>query len=255
MYQAWIGTPQEQLQRQRQAVRNKFGMDISNPIKEGRKLIHSTTGINPIYVNVCPNRCMAFTAEFQFDLTCRAPGCNAQRYSKDGSEGPPTCQISYIPLIPRFQLQYRNAYRAEELTSYHARFSTTAEPDVYEDVFSGKWYRHYCSELRKFQDKRDLALRISLDTIGFVDNPKAEQQLTPVVIYLLNLPPQVRDKEQNTLTGLNIPGTYKEQFLHTFLDPLMQELKLLDEGVPDVRDGHMNESFTLRAHVLIVTGK
>ena len=53
---------------------------------------------------------------------------------------------------------------------------------------------------------------------------------------------------------LNILGTVEYHSLNTFLWPLVNELQQLDNGILDVEDRHNGSFFTLRAHVLLVTG-
>jgi hypothetical protein len=95
-----------------------------------------------------------------------------------------------------------------------------------------------------------------LDAIGLVRNAKKRQTVTPVVLYLLNLHPGTRESDSNALVTHVIPGGFVKEFVDTWLHPLVTELLDLDNGV-DAHDGASGDNstdFTLRAHVILVTG-
>lgn len=51
-----------------------------------------------------------------------------------------------------------------------------------------------------------------------------------------------------------VRGPKAPQEIDTFLRPLLDELKLLFNGIDDVLDGSTGQRFKLRAHIVIVTG-
>jgi hypothetical protein len=55
-------------------------------------------------------------------------------------------------------------------------------------------------------------------------------EITPVILINLNLPPKERYKKVNILASTIIPGPKKPKELDSFLRPLVEELKRLDDG-------------------------
>ena len=60
-------------------------------------------------------------------------------------------------------------------------------------------------------------------------------------------------KSQNILAYSLIPGPKSPKDLDSFLHPIVEELLVLDKGV-EAFDGHLKTPFTLRAHLILVTG-
>jgi hypothetical protein len=97
-------------------------------------------------------------------------------------------------------------------------------------------------------------LRLSLDSIRLTKNAPPQLKVTPVVLFNLNLHPSIRDKAANSLTSFVIPGSFSAERIDTWLQPLMEELKFLQQGIPNIWDAYLEQRFTLRAHIILVTG-
>ena len=83
--------------------------------------------------------------------------------------------------------------------------------------------------------------------------------MTPVILFNLNLPPSERVRIQNILVSILIPGPHEPKNLDSFLYPLVQEMHVLENGIPGVMDGQYLSGtacykLTLRAWITIVTG-
>jgi hypothetical protein len=143
--------------------------------------------------------------------------------------------------------------RSVQLSSDRATFDPSQPDDGNrDDVFDGCWFRELWTGGR-FRDHRDLAIRLTLDAVGTVKNPKKRQSITPVVIYILNLPPTIRDDATNALITHVIPGGFDKEYADTWLQPLMDELHQLRGGI-DGYDGSRKEDFQITAHLILVTG-
>jgi hypothetical protein len=81
----------------------------------------------------------------------------------------------------------------------------------------------------------------------------ANHETCPVILTILNLPPEIRYNNENILLSLLIPGPRKYKDLNTFLFPLVEELHILADGVADVKNDFTGESFDLRAHLILVS--
>ena len=249
-YEAFFGTPRDKMRQMRRVIRREHGVDIGNPVEQGSAYMKEVLGgkIVATWLDCCPQGCMAYTGTYAMLSTCEH--CTEPRYDTNGKA---RSKWEYIPLIPRLRLQFQDPTRSRQLKTYRATFSPNAERTRRDDVFDGYWFRE-CYANGKFQDTRDLALRISLDGIGLVKNPRKNQSITPVVIYLLNLHPAVRDSHQNALTSLVIPGTFEEEYLDTWLEPLVVELSQLSRGIHRTLDGDAKKEFCMRAYPILVTG-
>jgi hypothetical protein len=250
MFDAFDGTPRAKVEKMRQAIAKHYGVDIGNPTRKGRQVLDNMLGdvFEPVNIDCCADGCVAFTGRLLHAATC--PSCGKGRYNTDGQ---PNYWFQYIPLLPRLRLQYSSARRSQELSSYRASFDP-AQPDNghRNDVLDRDWFRQ-CWEDGYFRDNRDLALRLTLDAIGVVKQPKKRQVITPVVLYLLNLHPSTRESASNALVTYLIPGSFNKAFIDTWLSPLIAELLELHSGVA-AYDGASQGDFTLRAHVILVTG-
>lgn len=250
MFDAFNGTPREKIKKMRQAISKHHGVDIGDPIRTGRGFLQDTVGdvVQSVYIDCCSDGCVAFTGRLLAVSAC--PTCGKGRYDHTGES---RYKFQYIPLIPRLCLQYSHPARSRQLSSYRATFSPS-EPDdgARRDVFDGTWFRE-CWKNGYFQDYRDLAMRLTLDAIGTVKHPRRRQNITPVVLYLLNLHPETRENASNAVTTHIIPGGFDKNFADTWLQPLIAELHQLHRGV-DAYDGALGQDFTLRAHVILVTG-
>jgi hypothetical protein len=250
MFDAFSGTPREQLKRISKALKTYYDIDIRDPIRSGRRMLNEVVGdlIQPQFLDCCSDGCVAYTGRLLNASAC--PTCSKSRYNHSGQS---RYKFQYIPLIPRLRLQYSCPARSTQLSSYRATFDPSQPDDgTRADIFDGCWFRE-CWENGYFQDHRDLAMRLTIDAISTVKNPKKRQTVTPVVIYLLNLHPSIRDEASNTLTTHIIPGGFDKDYTDTWLSPLVTELDQLRQGVNGY-DGALGQDFNLYAHVILVTG-
>ena len=223
------------------------GVQFPSLRRQSGRLQRLTT-IKPTFFHCCQNNCIAFTGEYA-DLS-ECPYCEENRFS---SSGKAQKTFIFIPLIPRLRLQYRAPSRAKALKAYRQSLSRTSSSQAeVRDFFDGDLFREYhVNELGLFNDSRDVALHMSLEGVQLAK--KHNHEVTPVVFMNLNLPPDQRYEVKNMLTSLLIPGPKRPKAIDTFLRPLVDELLLLEKGVPAI-DAHTGTVFQLRAWVTMVTG-
>jgi hypothetical protein len=250
MLDAFTGIPRGQMEKIRNVLNVYYDVDIGNPTQTGHRILNEVVGdmLQPQFWDCCADGCVAYTGRLHAATAC--PICYKRRYNDDEE---PRYTFQYLPLVPRLRLQYNHSARSNQLSSYRATFDPSQPDDgTRQDVFDGCWFRECCAN-GYFQDHRDIALRLTLDAIGIVKNPKKRQTLTPVVIYLLNLHPSVRDDSSNAMTTHIIPGGFNKDYMDTWLHPLVKELDQLRDGV-DAYDGASHQQFILKAHLILVTG-
>jgi tnp2 family transposase/uncharacterized protein DUF4218 len=216
--------------------------------------LQTLTKIKPLFIDCCFNNCVAFTKGYADATEC--PICNEKRYGSGRGSGVNAKRARkrfvYIPIIDRLKLQYKNAARAQILSTYRHSFNGDDSHGKLRDVFDGKLYREFhCEKLKLFRDARDVAFHLSLDGVQ-VTNMR-HHEVTPVILINLNLPPEERYKIENIMASMIIPGPNKPKELDTFLRPLVDELNRLDHGTKAF-DAYTGSRFTLKAWVTMVTG-
>jgi hypothetical protein len=103
-----------------------------------------------------------------------------------------------------------------------------------------------------FEDDHDIALAFSTDGLQLF--AKGQYGVWPLLLINLNLPPEIRVKKDNLMLCGIIPGPNSPKDIHSFLKPVVDELKQLETGIPNVYDASTGEMFTLRAHVVFASG-
>lgn len=174
------------------------------------------------HVDMCKNSCCAYTGIYIDDLACRF--CGLERYiiSNDSKKAQKSQKTAiYIPLLDRFCIQYADSERSLKLRYRSQREECS---DGYSDIFDGDIYKELVEE-GFFTDKRDIAL------IGSTDGYQIFRQKTDdcwIVMFInTNLSPDIRVKKENLLISAIIPGPNQPKDFNSFLQPIIDELKLL----------------------------
>ena len=120
-------------------------------------------------------------------------------------------------------------------------------------IFWDCWlYKEFLHQwLGCFWDEHDVGLHLSLDEVQIVMNKSYE--VTSILLYNLNLPPDLWYKTKNILIFAILLGSNQLEDLNLFCYPLMDELKYLDENRVQAYDAKLWRLFTLRVYVTIVT--
>lgn len=217
-------------------------------------------GIEPKRYDCCVNSCVCYAGHYGPLDKC--PECNEPRYSEHDSHGKrrPRRQFLYIPLIPRLLAFFESVHMAE-LLQY--RSTHTHTPGVFTDIFDGEHYQQLRStpitvrgrpvhpSANYFEDDRDIALGLSTDGYGIFTHGQATAW--PLIIFIYNLPPELRVHIEHILALGIIPGPKKPTNVDSFLIPLHEELFQLAEGV-SAHDARSQSLFLLRAFLLIIFG-
>jgi Transposase family tnp2 len=103
-----------------------------------------------------------------------------------------------------------------------------------------------------FADERDIALGLSTDGLQLFKVGK--YSVWPLLLVNFNLKPDQRVKKHNIFLCGIIPGPNNPKDIHSFLRVMVDELKELAIGIEDVYDAFTKTQFTLRAHLVLVSG-
>lgn len=225
------------------------GETLPDSFYHTKKLINEL-GLKYEKIDACPNDCMLYWKDRKNDVCCKE--CGYSRYTNEGSlngKKVPAKVLRYFPLKGRLQRLYMSRHTADHMTWHHTK--RTKDGTMKHPADSPAW-----QEL----DKRypDFALeprnvRMGLASDGFnpFGNMSSTHSTWPVVMAVYNLPPWLCMKQPYLMLSLLIPGPKSPgNKIDVFLEPLIEELKLLwDEGI-STYDVSTNETFLMRAAVL-----
>lgn len=161
----------------------------------------------------------------------------------------PVKVLRHFPLIPRLFRFYTIPWIGHEIT-WHAR-SDSSWDCMRHPSDSPQWGMFKSKLLEFSEERRNIFLGIATD--GF--NPRGIQSSSysccPVITIPYNLPPSLCMKREFQMLSLLIPGPNAPgQDIDVFLQPLVDELKLLwEKGVPAF-DMHEMRPFTLKAMLM-----
>jgi hypothetical protein len=119
--------------------------------------LQTLTKIKPLFVDCCFNNCVAFTKGYADATEC--PICKENRHGSGRGVNAKRARkrFVYIPIIDRLKLQYKNAARAQILSTYRHSLNGDDSHGKLRDVFDGKLYREFhCEKLKLFRDARDV---------------------------------------------------------------------------------------------------
>jgi hypothetical protein len=204
----------------------------------------------------CVNSCICYVGPYADDTECAF--CHEPRLRPDGK---PRKIFTYLPITPRLKGFFRNP-KMVELLRYRSEFQP--EPDEIRDVFDSKIYQDLCEKEievenpnpqtrmpKYFEDWRDIALGASTD--GFAPFKRRKQTAWPIIVFLYNLPPEIRFHLEYILSLGVIPGPNKPKDMCSFLYPFVLELWKLANGVTTF-DISSDAQFKLRAFLILVFG-
>lgn len=209
-------------------------------------------GMKTNFIHACINNCLLYWKDNKDKEQC--PQCGASRYLVRTKKGgrvlkEPVKVLRHFPLIPRFVRFYTIPWIAHEMT-WHDR-STSSWELMRHPSDSSKW-RMFKNKWPEFsKERRNVFLGIATD--GF--NPRGIQSSSyscwPMITVPYNLPPSLCMKIEFQILSLLIPGPRAPgEDIDVFLEPLVDELKLLWEKEMPAYDMHERQSFTLKAMLM-----
>ena len=119
-------------------------------------------------------------------------------------------------------MQYKDRTRSKQLM-YWANYLN--DPEKLGDIYDGELYKEIVNE-GLLPDSRDIVFSISLD--GYQIFRQQRDDCWVILVINHNLPPEVRVKKENLLIVAVIPGPKQPKDFNSFLQPLVDELKLLE---------------------------
>lgn len=190
-----------------------------------------------VLYDACPNDCVLFEGD---ETVC--PHCSAARFD---SLGRAVKVFRYMPIIPQLARLYASKHSAEWMR--WAGQHKQSEDGRVSDITESAGFREFVINSSFFDDIRNVVLTLCTDGI----NPweTGTSSVWPLLLTVLNLPPDVRSRSECLILVGLIPGHPKH--LNAYLKLIVDEL--LDFGLEGVRvyDAASNETFLMRFRLLL----
>ncbi|XP_019184174.1 PREDICTED: uncharacterized protein LOC109179059 [Ipomoea nil] len=226
--------------------------ELPNSTYEAKKLF-CPLGMKIERIHACPNDCILYWKEYKDLHVC--PKCGSSRYKRKNvgdepknKKGPPAKVLWYLPVIPRFKRMFANPRDAKNL-QWHA-IGRKDDGKLRHPADSPQW-RNINRRWPEFgTENRSLRLGLCTDGMNPHGNMSSRHSTWPILLVVYNLPPWLCMKRKHIMLSLLIswpkqPGND----IDVYLEPLIEDLKMLwNEGV-SVYDAYTRESFTLRAMI------
>ncbi|CAL9024620.1 unnamed protein product [Prunus brigantina] len=226
------------------------GNTIPTSMYEAKRTL-CALGLSYEKMHACPNDCILYRKEYEDSTTC--PTCGISRW-KEGKysilkEGVLAKVVWYFPPIPRFKRMFQSHETAKSLTWHATRKSIDGQMSHPADSPSWKLLDDKWPEFGN--EPRNLRLALSSDGFNPHSSLSSRYSCWPVILVTYNLPPWLCMKRKFMMLTLLISGPKQPgNDIDVYLEPLIDDLKSLWDGIRGVYDAHNGEYFTLRAALM-----
>ncbi|KAI5317472.1 hypothetical protein L3X38_037179 [Prunus dulcis] len=223
---------------------------IPTSMYEAKKTL-CALGLSYEKMHACPNDCILYRKEYEYSTNCPTCGISRWKEGKDSilKEGVPAKVVWYFPPIPRFKRMFQSHETAKSLTWHAARKSIDGQMSHPADSPSWKLLDDKWPEFGN--EPRNLRLALSSDGFNPHSSLSSRYSCWPVILVTYNLPPWMCMKRKFMMLTLLISGPKQPgNDIDVYLEPLIDDLKSLWDGIRGVYDAHNGEYFTLRAALM-----
>ncbi|CAL9002533.1 unnamed protein product [Prunus brigantina] len=208
-----------------------IGQELPLSMYEAKKTLNAL-GLKYEKIHACSNDCILYRKKYHVLGTCPKCGLSRWKVTKKNvvKKGLPTKVLWYFPPIPRFKHMFKSLETSKSLTWHNeARIKD--------------------GRLRHPADSPSWKM-IDYKWPDFGSEPR-NLSCWPVILVTYNLPPELCMKRKFIMLTLLISGPKQPgNDIDIYLEPLIDDLALLWDGVDGVYDAFRQESFTLRAILL-----
>lgn len=202
--------------------------------------IAALSKVMPMWFDCFEESCITYTGKLEDLEEC--PTCKEPQYFsmlRDNDRKWCACRkFCYLPLIPRLQNFFSNKSCIDKLSYQH---EYKEDPNGISNVFDADHYKklrkhHIVVDGEKldhkyFSGKCNIAFTICLDVYLLYKHRWGGPSVTPILVQLYNLPPDIRTHLDRLLCIGVIPGLKGPKDLHSFLVPFDKECTQLARGV------------------------
>ncbi|KAL6279600.1 hypothetical protein ACE6H2_016481 [Prunus campanulata] len=226
------------------------GNTLPSSMYEAKKTL-SALGMSYEKIHACSNDCILYRKEYENATNCPTCGISRWKETKDGflKEGVAAKVVWYFPPIPRFKRMFQSHKTAKSLTWHAARKSVDGYMSHPADSLSWKLVDEKWPDFGN--EPRNLRLALSSDGFNPHSSLSSRYSCWPVMLVTYNLPPWLCMKRKFMMLTILISGPKQPgNDIDVYLEPLIDDLKSLWDGIRGVYDAHIGEYFTLRAALL-----
>ncbi|KAL6284249.1 hypothetical protein ACE6H2_015178 [Prunus campanulata] len=226
------------------------GNTLPSSMYEAKKTL-SALGMSYEKIHACPNDCILYRKEYENATNCPTCGISRWKETKDGflKEGVAAKVVWYFPPIPRFKRMFQSHKTAKTLTWHAARKSVDSYMSHPVDSPSWKLVDEKWPDFGN--EPKNLRLALSSDGFNPHSSLSSRYSCWPVMLVTYNLPPWLCMKRKFMMLTLLIFGPKQPgNDIDVYLEPLIDDLKSLWDGIRGVYDAHIEEYFTLRGVLL-----
>ncbi|KAL4359106.1 hypothetical protein AHAS_Ahas08G0044200 [Arachis hypogaea] len=215
-------------------------------------------GLDYKKIDACPNDCLLYRKELKDEKQCRV--CGTSRYTENSSDNSenqphkkgrpiPAKTLRYFPIIPRLQRLFMCSKTAASLRWHDEE---RLKDGTLKHPADGLAWKNF-DEMDEDFAKESRNIRLGLLSDGF--NPFRSMNISwstwLVMLMVYNLPPWMCMKLEYCMLSLLIPGPQSPgKDIDVYLQPLIEDLKLLWEIGVETYDASKNETFQMRAALL-----
>ena len=219
------------------------GSKIPKDFYQSKKLLEGL-GMPYVKIDVCYNNCMLYYKGNENKEKCDV--CGTSRY-EEGRNRVPRKVLRYLPIKDRLQRLYAHEKTAKMMQSHkQSRSGMMKHP------CDGKAWQQFDIDFPEFgDDPRNVRLAVATDGFTPFSMNAAPYSCWPVFVTPLNLPPGVIMKLEYIFLALVVPGPeHPGKKLNILMQPLVDELLSLWEGVDETWDASRKQKFKMRAAYL-----
>ncbi|KIL66941.1 hypothetical protein M378DRAFT_74466, partial [Amanita muscaria Koide BX008] len=189
-----------------------------------RSLSRKLSGLQPQLVDMCPQSCMAYTGDYSTEASCcyekDGVQCGESRYN---SQKKARQQMLYVSCFDVLKAMYANAetstlLRHRDTVLQKTLYLLDKGKDAirtYSDFADGTVQEYLYEEQKLLTGERDVAFALSTD--GAQLTMKKQSSTWIALLIILNLPPEIRYKTNNTIVPFIIPGPNNPGNLESFM--------------------------------------
>ncbi|KAE8219554.1 hypothetical protein CF319_g6769 [Tilletia indica] len=273
-YRRWLATGgTEWAYKENAKTLQELDHDISS-FHVAKAMAAHLSDLQPLQVDMCKHSCLAYVGDYANMDACpwirtikekdehgnekrRSFVCGEARY---GSDGKPSRQYVYLPILDRLRVMFRNPDFARLLQYRHDHLQALRETRdretrdvnawddfVFGDVVDGLINLRLADEFGLFTESTDVAISIATDGAQLLAH--ADSSAWFITASCLNTPPTHRFKRAHQFILAIIPGPNSPGDIESFFRPIAEEMAKLHRGAW-VWDGSKSEWFVLRAYLV-----
>ncbi|XP_024162968.1 uncharacterized protein LOC112170052 [Rosa chinensis] len=223
------------------------GNELPGSVYEAKRTL-CALGMEYEKIHACPNDCILYRLQHADATSC--PTCGESRWKlgrdKSKKKGVPGKVLWYFPPIPRFKRMFQSTVSAKELT-WHV--DDRKKDGMMRHPADSPTWKMIDTKWPDFGvEPRNLRLALSSDGFNPHSSLSSKYACWPVILITYNLPPWLCMKRKYMMLTLLIsrpkqPGND----IDVYLQPLIDDLKVIWDGVERVYDAVRGQYFTLRA--------